>query len=86
MPDGCGSTRAAFGEALPASCPATPPPYKFLRFDEDNRRPDGLVTWRVSRRLSLSLSAGYFRNGAYSRASGFGNRQWLVQPYAIFQF
>jgi hypothetical protein len=34
----------------------------------------------------LCVSAGYFRNGAYSREAGFGRRQWLVQPYAIFQF
>ncbi len=46
---------------------------------------DATVNWRATRQLLLSVSAGYFRNGAFSRDAGL-KHQWLVFPFLAFQF
>ena len=65
--------------------PAAPPPAS-NRERAVGADLDGVVTWRVTRQLSLSVQAGYFRNGPYTRSLGLGTRQWAVFPYAIFEF
>ena len=47
---------------------------------------DVVVNWRLSRQVLMSVSAGYFRNGAFSRHSGIVKDQWLVFPSVILQF
>ena len=47
---------------------------------------DVVLNWRLSRQLAASVSAGYFRNGAFSRDAGVVKNQWLVFPSVLFQF
>ncbi|HEX4763501.1 MAG TPA: alginate export family protein [Usitatibacter sp.] len=46
---------------------------------------DTTINWRVSRQVVLGISAGYFRNGTYSREAGFPDRQWIVAPVLYIQ-
>ncbi|HUP97280.1 MAG TPA: alginate export family protein [Usitatibacter sp.] len=46
---------------------------------------DATVNWRLSRQVVLGFSAGYFRNGTFSRDAGLPRRQWLFFPVLSIQ-
>jgi hypothetical protein len=46
---------------------------------------DTTLNWRLSRQVVIGLSAGYFRNGTYSREAGLAQRQWVIAPVLYIQ-
>ena len=46
---------------------------------------DTTVNWRLSRQVVLGFSAGYFRNGTFSREAGLSERQWFFAPVVSIQ-
>jgi len=46
---------------------------------------DATVNWRLTRQVVVGFSAGYFRNGTFSRDAGFPARQWLFFPVISIQ-
>ena len=46
---------------------------------------DTTVNWRLSRQVVVGVSAGYFRNGTFSREAGLAERQWFFAPVISIQ-
>jgi hypothetical protein len=46
---------------------------------------DTTINWRLSRQVVIGVSAGYFRNGTFSREAGLAERQWFFAPVISIQ-
>ena len=46
---------------------------------------DTTLNWRLTRQIVVGLSAGYFRNGTFSRDAGLADRQWVIAPVLYIQ-
>jgi hypothetical protein len=46
---------------------------------------DATLNWRLTRQVMIGVSAGYFRNGTFSREAGLSERQWFFAPVISVQ-
>jgi hypothetical protein len=46
---------------------------------------DTTINWRLTRQVVIGVSAGYFRNGTFSREAGLSERQWFFAPVISVQ-